>query len=210
MTSKRALSIAYWEKRSDGAAFFAFLACIKQRPDLPPICRDIKQLLFKYVKRLFNFHIAPNKKQLSLVEDVYLTIPMCSLQCHRILVGSMGKSIVHIKWTFKVLDTEVADKIRFIENGIIDSLPIEKAQCYRRRLIRNNLLFCNTNAERWLGNFEYVPYTNEYVEAQNRVVAFNSSLKKGDLIHVQHTMHIMGLTRNKNNHVWSMCFSIIH
>jgi hypothetical protein len=71
--SRRALSFAYWAVYSDSRAFRVFLCCLKKRVDIPPLIKDIKQLLFKYIKRIF---LPVKKAWILLVVFTYQFQPM--------------------------------------------------------------------------------------------------------------------------------------
>ncbi len=198
--SKRALSIEYWKARTDESAFLAFLLCTTKRRDIPPLCKDVKQLLYMHVKRLLKFHVPHAKKCIELVHTIDVTFPPDSLQCHSIWAKNMGKTAVRVKIALKVIN---ANDIRSVENRIIDSIPGIQ---YRRRLSNRDILSFNVTMYREYGDFDYVPYNNEYVPAQKPIRMFDPPLEKGAFVQRSLVMVITGICKRNS---WFMVFSLI-
>ena len=182
----------------DYKSMISFLCCLKHRPELPVLYRDLKRLIYHYVCRLVFFRTPYKKKALVLLTPFEIQIPANVLHCIRVKVMAMGKSHGCASIYFRVCDASIAELLRDVETRIIDSMPDRKT---KRRLNGNNIISVRKRflltRDTLIPQYKYVDVNGVYVEGPFSVVRVNDAM--GTL-----TMSVYGAT--KHHQMWSMNF----
>lgn len=169
--SLREKSIIYWRNRiPDKRKFLIFLICIKKHVEIPTISKDIKILLFNYFVRFLPFHlcIGKNPRQIDLVNNQFVILPKNSLQCVHLSACPKGKGTTIIRSVFWIKCKNLANKIKKIENSMINSVNNNRMYQFRNSVVKSesngftffyNFKICNSYTVN--GKFlEQCTYTN--------------------------------------------------